>query len=153
MDADALFDQVGEVVRGSAPRELGPVHLYVHRNGVKAWYGDRAPANREHYEAQLIRADIATDAREYALEIGFHAEHTREPDNEATITRLRAHENAWRETLGKDAVAGAFLGRDSWRRVSETWLDPDLSDPDTPFEIGVRLVEYIATLEPLRRTP
>ena len=42
---------------------------------------------------------------------------------------------------------GAFLGRqDAWRRVSETWPDPDLGAPDLGFEIAARLVDYIAAL-------
>ncbi|GAA1523705.1 hypothetical protein GCM10009678_01120 [Actinomadura kijaniata] len=145
-----LFDQVGEVVRGSAPRDLGDLHLRIHRAGVKAWFGDPEPP-REHYEAQLISADIVTEARSSALEIGFHAEHRAEADNEAAVERLRAREAAWRGELGEDAVVGAFLGRGSWRRISELWLDPELDDTDAALEVGVRLVEYMRALEPLRR--
>ncbi|MFD0690249.1 hypothetical protein [Actinomadura fibrosa] len=145
-----LFDQVGEVVRGSAPAGLGRLHVQVRHNGVKAWVGDAEP-QREHYEAQLIAAEIAPGAVDRALEIGFHAEHRAEPDNEAALGRLLAAEPVWRAELGDDAVAGVFLGRDSWRRLSETWPDPALDGGDAPFEIGVRLVEYMCALEPHRR--
>ena len=87
-----LFDQVGEVVRGTTPPELGTLHLRIHGGGVKAWFGDPEPG-REHYEVQVIAADIATDARERALEIGFHAEHRQAADNDAAIARLRATED------------------------------------------------------------
>jgi hypothetical protein len=146
-----LFDQVGEVVRGSAPPALGPLRLQVRRNGVKAWFGDPEP-QREHYEAQIIGADIVSAARTRALEIGFHAEHRAERDNDAVLARLGAAERSWRPQLGEDAVAGAFIGPASWRRVSEVWLDPDLDSGDVAFEIGVRLVDYMRALEP-HRTP
>ncbi|WP_067472656.1 hypothetical protein [Actinomadura hibisca] len=165
-----LFDQVAEVVRGSAPTDLGDLHLRVHHNGLKAWFGDPAPA-REHYEAQLVTADIVTadivtadivtadivtadivtDAHAGALEIGFHAEHRAEADNEAVLTRLLGVRERWQGDLGDEAVAGPFLGRSSWRRVSEVWLDPELEGADVAFEVGVRLVEYMRALEPLRR--
>lgn len=144
-----LFDQVGEVVRGTTPRELGAVRLRVGGSGVKAWFGGAEP-EREHYEAQLIGADIATGARVRALEIGFHVEHRSPADNDAVIARLSAREDDWRALLGADAIAGVFLGRDSWRRISETWLDPDLDTGDMAFEIGVRLVDYMRALEPFR---
>ncbi|QXJ19810.1 hypothetical protein AGRA3207_000406 [Actinomadura graeca] len=144
-----LFDQVGEVVRGAAPPALGRLHLHVRHNGVKAWFGDPGP-QREHYEAQIIPADIAPGARTRALEVGFHAEHPAEPDNQAVLARLLAAEPAWRPLLGDDPAGGAFLGRGTWRRVSETWPDPDLDAADVPFEIGVRLVEYMRALEPHR---
>jgi hypothetical protein len=31
------------------------------------------------------------------------------------------------------------------------WADPDLSDGEIAFEVGVRLIDYISVLEPLRR--
>ncbi|XVQ13984.1 hypothetical protein ACQP1W_16025 [Spirillospora sp. CA-255316] len=146
-----LFEQVGEVVRGAAPRDPGEPRLLVRRNGVKVWYGSPDTAAREHYEAQIIDAEIAgAGARAFAVEIGFHAEHPKEADNDAALARLRDREGRWRPELGEEAVAGAFLGRGSWRRVSETWPDPDLDDPDLAFDIGVRLVEYIRVLEPQR---
>ncbi|RAY10796.1 hypothetical protein DPM19_33945 [Actinomadura craniellae] len=149
---EMLFEQVGEVVRGSAPHELGEPRLQARNSGIKVWYGDRSPAAREHYEAQVIGADIVTAARASALEIGFHAEHPKQDDNVAALAALRAREDRWRPGLGDDAVCGAFLGRDTWRRISETWLDPDLDDLDAAFEIGVRLVDYIRALEPHRRS-
>ncbi|MEU5882958.1 hypothetical protein [Spirillospora sp. NPDC047279] len=149
---EGLFEQVGEVVRGSAPRDLGELRLMVRRTGVKAWFGDAAP-QREHYEAQVIAADIAVQAREHAVEIGFHAEHPKAADNDAALGRLTAAEARWRPALGEDATAGPFIGPAAWRRVSELWLDPELSDRDLAFEIGVRLVDYMAALEPFRRSP
>jgi hypothetical protein len=147
----ALFDQVGEIIRGSTPPGLGQPHVQARHNGVKAWFGDPEP-QREHYEAQIIPADLVpTGARTHAVEIGFHAEHRAEPDNEAALTRLLATEPAWRAELGGDPETGVFLGRGTWRRISETWPDADLSGPDIPFEIGVRLVDYIRALEPHRR--
>jgi hypothetical protein len=65
---------------------------------------------------------------------------------------LLAKPGPWRKALGPDAVAGGFLGRpDDWRRLSETWPDPDLGDPDLGIEIATRLADYLTTLEPLRR--
>ena len=44
------------------------------------------------------------------------------------------------------------LGRAAnWRRVSETWIDPDLGDPELAFEIAARLTDYISAIEPARR--
>ncbi|WP_067803439.1 hypothetical protein [Actinomadura formosensis] len=146
----ALFDQVSEIIRGSTPPALGHPHVQTRHNGVKAWFGDPAP-HREHYEAQIIPADLAPGARTHAVEIGFHAEHRNEPDNDAALTRLLTTEPQWRAELGDDPVTGVFLGRRTWRRISETWPDLDLDGPDIPFEIGVRLVDYIRTLEPRRR--
>jgi len=85
-----------------------------------------------------------------ALEIGFHAEHPKPEDNERVLRMLTAGEARWRRDLGPDPVGGPFLGRASWRRLSETWIDPDLSDGDLPVEVGTRLLEYITALEPFR---
>jgi hypothetical protein len=86
-----------------------------------------------------------------AIELGFHAENTKAVDNEAVIAALLQREKKWRRTLGADAVVGEFLGRDSWRRISETWADPDLGDPELVLELGTRLTDYICAIEPLRR--
>jgi hypothetical protein len=65
---------------------------------------------------------------------------------------LFGREKTWRRTLGAQPVAGPFIGRpDDWRRVSETWPDPDLGDPELPIELATRLTDYISALEPLRR--
>jgi hypothetical protein len=72
-------------------------------------------------------------------------------DNEAVILALLKRESRWRKTLGDEAVAGEFLGRDTWRRISETWPDPDLGDPELVLELGTRLTDYITAIEPLRR--
>ena len=48
-------------------------------------------------------------------------------------------------------MAGEFIDdRHGWQRLSETWPDPDLGDPDLPFELATRLTDYITALEPLR---
>jgi hypothetical protein len=53
--------------------------------------------------------------------------------------------------LGEGAVAGEFIDdRHGWQRVSETWPDPDLGDPDLAMELAARLTDYISALEPLR---
>ncbi len=46
-------------------------------------------------------------------------------------------------------VVDRFLGNDTWRRVSETWQDPDLEDAELSFEAGARLAEYINVFWPL----
>jgi hypothetical protein len=146
-----LFDEVAEAVRGLLPPDLGPPRIKARRYGLKAWFGER-DAPREHYEAQVISPRHVDGARVLALEVGFHAEHREVATNDDVLTRLAARERAWRRALGREPVAGPFLGRpDDWRRISETWLDPDLDDPGLPLELAARLVDYIAALEPLRR--
>src|SRR3954447_7367446 len=125
-----MFDEVGEAVRGLVPAELGTVRFRAHRYGVKLWF-DTETAPREHYEAQVIGAKHVPDATVLALEIGFHSEHPKVADNDATLARLAKREKAWRKVVGAEAVAGPFIGRaDQWRRVSETWPDPDLGDDE-----------------------
>jgi len=145
-----LFEEVGEVVRGLVPRELGELHHRAQRYGVKVWFDSEKPT-REHYEAQVIGKRYVPGASILAIELGFHAEHPKVADNEATIAGLVKRERTWRKTLGQDAVVGEFLGRDTWRRISETWPDPDLSDPELVLELGTRLTDYITVIEPLRR--
>ena len=146
-----LFDDVGEVARALVPHELGPLYRRSHRYGVKAWFGGDTPT-KEHYEAQVVGASAVEGAKVLVVEIGFHAEHTKPADNDAAIARLLAAEAQWREELGNAAVVGPFLGRaDTWRRVSETWPDPDLSQAGIAFELGTRLTDYITALEPLLR--
>jgi hypothetical protein len=151
---DGLFDQVADAVRGLLPAELGEVRLRARRWGLKAWFGPLQPP-RFHYEAQVVGARLVPEAEVLALEVGFHAEHGDPARNEAVLAGLQADERRWRRVLGPEAVAGPFIGRpDDWRRVSETWPDPDLGDPGLAFELGARLTDYIAALEPeLRRMP
>jgi hypothetical protein len=149
----SLFDDVADVVRGLVPPDLGPVHARARRYGIKVWFGPAAPP-KEHYEAQVIGARAVKGAKILAVEIGFHCEHPRAGDNDAVLDRLRANEKRWRRELGKEAVVGPFLGhQDAWRRVSETWPDPDLSEPELAFEVGARLTDYIRALEPHRSEP
>jgi hypothetical protein len=145
----SLFDEVADVVRGIAPTGLGAVHHRAHRYAIKVWFGASTPP-REHYEAQVIGADGVKGAKVLALEIGFHAEHPKEADNDAVVQHLLRREKVWRRALGADAVAGEFLGRGGWRRVSETWPDPDLGGDDLAFQVAARLVDYVNALEPLR---
>lgn len=146
-----LFDEVGEVVRSLVPTDFGKVRFRAHRYGLKVWFGS-GKQPREHYEAQVIGPDFVDEAEALAIEVGFHAEHPNPDDNGKALTRLLRQERGWRRTLGNEAVAGPFLGRpDSWARISETWPDPDLGDPDLPMELALRLADYMIALEPVRR--
>ena len=147
-----LFDEIGEAVRGLMPPDLGVVRFKAHRYGVKLWF-DSDAAPREHYEAQVIGAKDVPDATVLAIEVGFHTEHSKAAENEAVLERLLRRERAWRKVLGEEAVAGPFLGRaDHWRRVSETWPDPDLGDNDLCMEVALRVTEYMTALEPALRS-
>jgi hypothetical protein len=146
-----LFDEVADIVRGLVPGELGVPRCRARRYGIKVWFGDANPP-REHYEAQVVAADAVAGARVLGLEVGFHAEHTDVARNDAVLAQLVDAERRWRRVIGEEAVAGPFLGRaDLWRRLSETWADPDLDDPGIAFELGARLTDYITAIEPLLR--
>jgi len=145
-----LFDGVAEACRGMTPSELGPLHVRSHRYGMKAWFGAATPS-KEHYEAQVVGARYVPGAEYLALEIGFHAEYSKETDNDSVITRLMSSEPTWRSQLGDDVVVGPFLGRDTWRRASETWIDPDLDDDELVLDLASRLVDYFTALEPALR--
>jgi hypothetical protein len=145
-----LFEEVCEALRGLVPSELGEFRHRTHRYGTKVWFGPEAPP-KEHYEAQVVGKRDVPDAEVLAVEVGFHSEHPKEPDNQAVLDALLAKEKAWRKELGDEAVAGEFLGRaDHWRRISETWPDPNLDDPELGTELAMRLLDYIEALEPLR---
>jgi hypothetical protein len=145
-----LFEEVGDALRGMLPSDLGELRLRVRRYGIKVWFGPADPP-REHYEAQVIGADAVEEAKVLALEIGFHAEHSQARDNAKVIEHLLACEAEWRPGVGDAAVVGPFLGRaKSWRRVSETWADPDLGDPELAIELAALLADYITALEPAR---
>jgi hypothetical protein len=145
-----LFEEVAEALRGLVPADLGEFRHKTHRYGTKVWFGPEA-APKEHYEAQVIGAQHVTGATVLGLEVGFHSEHPKPADNEAVGAGLLAAEASWRPVLGEEAEAGPFLGRaDNWRRISETWPDPDLEDLELGIELAVRLFDYITALEPNR---
>lgn len=146
----SLFEEVADALRGFSSEVSGPVHSSHHRYGIKVWVGSLKPP-REHYEAQVIGTQLAPEAEVLAIEVGFHSEHPREADNEAVLTDLARAERRWRRDLGPEPVLGAFLGSAAhWRRLSEVWSDPDLSDPELVFELADRLTQYVKALEPCR---
>ena len=93
-----LFEIVRDAFEGFVAGVGGRRNIYVHSRGLKVWFDDDS---REHYESQLIRVD-----GEVQLEIGFHAEHPKAPQNDEVLRRLLAVEPVWRPELGDDAVAG-----------------------------------------------
>lgn len=144
-----LFEEVADALRGMLPPELGDLRMRVRRYGIKVWFGPADPP-REHYEAQVIGPNDVKEASVLALEIGFHAENPKAADNTLVVAGLVQHEKQWRPML-KEAVAGPFLGRaKTWQRVSETWPDPDLGDPELAIEVAAQLADYISALEPAR---
>jgi len=148
----SAFEAAGALLPGMIPGELGVVKQYAHRWGIKVWF-DSEKAPREHYEAQVLGKKDVPKAKVLAIEVGFHAEHAKEADNQAVIDRLLASEKRWRKDVGNEAEAAPFFGRaQHWRRVSETWLDPDLGDPELAFEVAARLCDYITAIEPARRS-
>jgi len=143
-----LFEQVADGLHALVPPEVAPWHQRNHRYGIKVWVGDDRKPPREHLEAQVIGAKHVPEATTLALEVGFHAEHPRAEDNRAVLDRLLAAERRWRAELGDEPVAGPFLGTDRpWIRLSETWADPDLGDPELPFELAARLTDYLVVLQ------
>jgi len=145
-----LFDVVGEAFRAMLPPSFVDVHVQARHYGIKVWTGSSKPG-REHYEAQVIGPADVDGATVLALEIGFHAEHPSEADNDAVLDRLVEAESRWRKTLGPEATPDVFLGRAvHWRRLSETWPDPDLSDATIGLEVAGRLVDYVTALESIR---
>lgn len=84
--------------------------------------------------------------------MGWHAEQSKEADNEALLAKLLAEEETWRSVLGEEPECGDFLGGAvRWRRVSECWNDPDLGDPELAFELAARLTDYVTGIEPVLR--
>jgi len=151
---EMLFDQVAEATRSMVPDHLGILRLRSRRWALKAWFGPVDPV-KEHYEAQIVGAKHAPGATTLGLEIGFHAEHRDPADNDACLARIESNGAAnaatWRHDLGPEAEIGGFIGRpDQWRRISEVWIDPDLSEEGLAWEIAARLTDYILAIEPLR---
>ena len=151
MPDGSLFEDVSDALRGLSPADLGELHCTHHRYGIKVWLGPAAKAPREHYEAQVVGPHFAPEAATLAIEVGFQSEHPQVADNEAVITALVGSERSWRIHLGEEVRVGTFLGRaEHWRRVSEVWPDPDMSDPELVFELAVRLTDYLTALVPYR---
>jgi hypothetical protein len=151
MPDGSLFEDVSDALRGLWPAELGELHCTYHRYGIKVWLGPAAKAPREHYEAQVIGPRYVPEAATLAIEVGFHSEHPQEADNETVIAALVGSEGSWRKQLGEEVRVGPFLGRaEHWRRASEVWPDPDMTDPELVFELAARLTDYLTALEPYR---
>lgn len=148
----SAFEVAADALRTLLGDELGPWGVSGHRWGLKLWFGGGDRPGREHYEAQAVGRRHVPQASAFAIEVGFHAEHPDDADNDAVLDRLRAREARWRRTIGGPVEAGPFLGREGWRRVSELWIDPDLRDPDLPLAIACRVVDYASALEPVRRS-
>jgi hypothetical protein len=147
----SLFEDVADVLHGATPADLGEVRSVHHRYGIKIWVESATKPPREHYEAQVVDRHHVPGASAHAIEVGFHSEHPNEADNETVIEALIRSERSWRKQLGKEPVIGAFLGHAGhWRRVSEIWPDPDMSDPELVFELAARLTDYVTALEPFR---
>lgn len=149
----SVFEDVADALRGLSPADLGSLHCTYHRYGIKVWLGAATKAPREHYEAQVVGRQYVPEATTLAIEVGFHSEHPQEADNDAVISALVRSRRTWRKQLGGQVQVGPFLGRaEHWRRVSEVWPDPDLSDPELVFELAARLTDYLTALEPYRTT-
>lgn len=145
-----MFDEVAQALRGLLPADLGVLRTRAHRYGIKVWFGPEKPP-REHYEAQVLGAKHVPGATVLAIEVGFHSEHADPALNAAALAGLVGQEQRWRKGLGPEAEAALFIDdRNGWQRLSETWPDPDLGDPELAWEVAARLTDYITALEPLR---
>ena len=142
-----FFEKVGDALLSAVAPEYADFGGYSHGFGIKVTYGTGEHL-KEHYESQIVRAG---PKGALALEIGFHSEHPKAARNDEVLESLLKHDKRWRKALGKEPVAGPFLGNDRWRRISETWTEFDFRDPELPFEVSDRLATYIATFEPLLR--
>lgn len=152
MDPD-LFAQVGDIVHsicGDELSDLPELRMSNHRYGIKVWFGEAQPT-RGHYEAQLLRRKKVDGKEGMWLEIGFHSEHPKVEQNEAELEVLLAKEKSWRKALGPEPTAGEFFDADVWRRLSDVWFNPDLTEPDTALEIAGRLSDYLLAFEPIRQ--
>ena len=143
-----FFGQVEDVLRTLVSSELGDVRTRSHRSGVKVWFGTEKAA-RFHYEAQLLDRKHVDGGKGAALEIGFHAEERDTTKNEQVLASLMSRQEQWRPQLGQEAEAGEFFGAQNWRRLSDVWLDPELTEDDAAFEVGARLADYVNALQDL----
>jgi hypothetical protein len=140
--ARVFFEQLSDALASFLPPDLRAYGSTIGSRNVKIWYGEES---HEHYEVQALSSR--------KLEIGFHAEHPVETQNDQVLATLRARERTWRRALGKDAEAGPFLGRQrGWRRLSEVWDGPGLDTDEAAVEAAERLARYIRALERIRKT-
>ncbi len=144
-----LFDEVADLVTSMAPTDLGELKIRTHRRGIKVWFDSDKPG-REHYEAQLLARRHVDGGDGMAIEVGFHSEHRDPKANESVAAGLADAEPTWRKQLGAEAELGDFYGAPDWRRLSESWIEPDLDEPELAWELAARLVDYISAIEPLR---
>ena len=138
-----FFATVREAFEGFVADVEGRRNTSVHSRGLKVWFNDDT---REHYESQIIRVD-----GQVQLEIGFHAEHPKAQQNDEVLRRLMAAEQSWRAELGAEAIAGPFIGRAGWQRISETWPVPEAATLDEAIEVAARLADYVLAIELIRR--
>lgn len=143
-----FFAIVEDVARSLSDDSLGQMHTKSHRYGTKVWFDSVEPL-RTHFEAQVMGRQHIDGEQGVAVEIGWHGEERSEETNEQTMQALVAHEPKWRSALGPEAEAGEFFNASKWRRISEVWIDPDLSEQDSDVEIGARLADYINALQPV----
>ena len=146
-----LFDEVGEVLRGLLPPELGELRTKHHRYGIKVWFGPAKPT-REHYEAQVIGAKHVAEADgaghrgrlpRRAPRPGGQRAGARAPPRAARSGGARCSgPRRWPASSSTTATGGSAC-----RRPGPT---PTSAIPISPIELATRLTDYITTLEPLR---
>lgn len=148
-----FFASLTDALWGFLPRELQTFQAQSGPHNLKVWYR----SSHEHYEVQRISKAVLKASGQRsgasALEVGFHAEHAKSADNEAVLAHLAEKETSWRRGLGREPVAGPFLGRreiaDRWKRISELWTDVSFDGDGAAIEAAERLGAYIRVIEPL----
>jgi hypothetical protein len=112
-EPSSLFEDAAAVLPSMIPESLGRLLVEPRRWGLKAWFGAAGRAPKLHYEAQLVGArDVpGRDVQKLAMEVGWHAELSKEDENEAALSVLVAGERSWRKVIGSEAECGVFFGR------------------------------------------
>jgi len=113
----SVFEHVTDALSGLVSRELGQLRYRTRRFGIKIWFDDETPP-REHYEAQVIGGDHMQAAVAMALEVGFHAEHPVEADNDAVLAYLLAAEAQWRPDFGFGQTTPTLWTHVSWQETA-----------------------------------
>lgn len=135
------FLLIGDAVASFLPSSLRSFSSRASSRNLKVWYG---PDVHEHYEVQVL----GPTSRPRGLEIGFHAEYPDAAKNDDVLARLARREKSWRRALGRDPVAGPFIGKSSpWRRLSEVWDGNGLLSEEAAIESAERLARYIKALQ------